>query len=228
MTILEGESLLNDATALVALRTAVTALAATVTFWDVGTDLLLAVVVGPLAGWLVAKVSIWLFRVLTEPVMSTTLTFLIPFAAYALAESLHASGVLAVVVAGLIVGHVTPTMRSAPARVATWMNWSTIQYVLEHTVFLLIGLYTHEILDAASTYPVSNLTIALVSGAVLLAVIGLRIVYVMAVRPFLSRRHRPLSWREAAIISWAGMRGVVTLAAALTLPVDTPCVRSCC
>ncbi|HOQ52515.1 MAG TPA: cation:proton antiporter [Micropruina sp.] len=222
VTILEGESLLNDATALVALRTAVTALAATVTFWDVGTDLLLAVVVGPLAGWLVAKVSIWLFRVLTEPVMSTTLTFLIPFAAYALAESLHASGVLAVVVAGLIVGHVTPTMRSAPARVATWMNWSTIQYVLEHTVFLLIGLYTHEILDAASTYPVSNLTIALVSGAVLLAVIGLRIVYVMAVRPFLSRRHRPLSWREAAIISWAGMRGVVTLAAALTLPVDTP------
>ena len=222
VTILEGESLLNDATALVALRTAVTALAATVTFWDVGTDLLLAVVVGPLAGWLVAKVSIWLFRVLTEPVMSTTLTFLIPFAAYALAESLHASGVLAVVVAGRIVGHVTPTMRSAPARVATWMNWSTIQYVLEHTVFLLIGLYTHEILDAASTYPVSNLTIALVSGAVLLAVIGLRIVYVMAVRPFLSRRHRPLSWREAAIISWAGMRGVVTLAAALTLPVDTP------
>ncbi len=222
VTILEGESLLNDATALVAVRTAVTALAATVTFWDVGTDLLLAVVVGPLAGWLVAKVSIWLFRVLTEPVMSTTLTFLIPFAAYALAESLHASGVLAVVVAGLIVGHVTPTMRSAPARVATWMNWSTIQYVLEHTVFLLIGLYTHEILDAASTYPVSNLTIALVSGAVLLAVIGLRIVYVMAVRPFLSRRHRPLSWREAAIISWAGMRGVVTLAAALTLPVDTP------
>ena len=222
VTILEGESLLNDATALVALRTAVAALAASVTLAEVGTDLALAVLVGPLAGFVVAKVSIWLFRVLTDAIASTTLTFLIPFAAYALAESFHASGVLAVVVAGLMVGHVTPVVRSAPARVSTWMNWSTIQYVLEHTVFLLIGLHTHQILDAAASYPVSNLTIAGVSVAVLAAVIGLRIVYVMAVRPFLGRSHRPLSWREAAIISWAGMRGVVTLAAALTLPADTP------
>ncbi|MBK8446648.1 MAG: Na+/H+ antiporter [Micropruina sp.] len=222
VTILEGESLLNDATALVTLRTAVAALGATVTFTEVGTDFALAVIVGPLAGWLVAMVSIALFRVLVEPVMSTTLTFLIPFAAYALAEAVHSSGVLAVVVAGLIVGHVTPSMRSAPARVATWMNWSTIQYVLEHTVFLLIGLQTQQILESAAEYPVSNLTIALAAGAVLLAVIALRIGYVMAVRPFLSRRHRSLSWREAAIIAWAGMRGVVTLAAALTLPADTP------
>ncbi len=222
VTILEGESLLNDATALVTLRTAVAALGATVTLAEVGTDFALAVIIGPLAGWLVARVSIALFKVLVEPVMSTTLTFLIPFAAYALAEAVHSSGVLAVVVAGLIVGHVTPSMRSAPARVATWMNWSTIQYVLEHTVFLLIGLQTHQILESAAEYPVSNLTIGLAAGAVLLAVIGLRIGYVMAVRPFLSRRHRSLSWPEAAIIAWAGMRGVVTLAAALTLPADTP------
>ncbi|MFT4295511.1 MAG: cation:proton antiporter, partial [Micropruina sp.] len=222
VTILEGESLLNDATALVSLRTAIGALAASVTFAEVGTDFALAVLVGPLAGFLVAKVSIWLFKVLTDPLSSTTLTFLIPFAAYALAESFHASGVLAVVVAGLMVGHVTPVVRSAPARLSTWMNWSTIQYVLEHTVFLLIGLHTHQILDAAAAYPFSNLTIAGVSVAVLLTVIGLRVVYVMAIRPFLSRRHRSLPWQEAAIISWAGMRGVVTLAAALTLPEETP------
>ena len=222
VTILEGESLLNDATALVSLRTAVAALGAAVTFWEVGQDFLLAVIVGPLAGFVVAKLSIWLFRVITEPVMSTTLTFLIPFAAYALAETFHASGVLAVVVAGLMVGHVTPTMHSATARVSTWLNWTTIQYVLENTVFLLIGLHTHEVLAAASEYPVSNLTIVLASLAVLVSVIGLRIVYVMVVRPFLSPRLHPLSWQEGLIISWAGMRGVVTLAAALTLPAETP------
>lgn len=222
VTILEGESLLNDATALVSLRTAVAALGAAVTFWEVGQDFLLAVIVGPLAGFVVAKLSIWLFRVITEPVMSTTLTSLIPFAAYALAETFHASGVLAVVVAGLMVGHVTPTMHSATARVSTWLNWTTIQYVLENTVFLLIGLHTHEVLTAASEYPVSNLTIVLSSLAVLVSVIGLRIVYVMVVRPFLSPRLHPLSWQEGLIISWAGMRGVVTLAAALTLPAETP------
>lgn len=222
VTILEGESLLNDATALVSLRTAVAALGAAVTFWEVGQDFLLAVIVGPFAGFVVAKLSIWLFRVITEPVMSTTLTFLIPFAAYALAETFHASGVLAVVVAGLMVGHVTPTMHSATARVSTWLNWTTIQYVLENTVFLLIGLHTHEVLAAASEYPVSNLTIVLASLAVLVSVIGLRIVYVMVVRPFLSPRLHPLSWQEGLIISWAGMRGVVTLAAALTLPAETP------
>ena len=222
VTILEGESLLNDATALVSLRTAVAALGAAVTFWEVGQDFLLAVIVGLLAGFVVAKLSIWLFRVITEPVMSTTLTFLIPFAAYALAETFHASGVLAVVVAGLMVGHVTPTMHSATARVSTWLNWTTIQYVLENTVFLLIGLHTHEVLAAASEYPVSNLTIVLASLAVLVSVIGLRIVYVMVVRPFLSPRLHPLSWQEGLIISWAGMRGVVTLAAALTLPAETP------
>ncbi len=222
VTVLEGESLLNDATALVGLRTAIAALGASVTLVEVGTDLALAVLVGPLAGFVVAKVSIWLFGILTDAVTSTTLTFLIPFAAYALAESFHASGVLAVVVAGLMVGHVTPVVRSAPARLSTWINWSTIQYVLEHTVFLLIGLHTHQILDAAAAYPVSNLTIAGASLAVLATAIGLRIVYVMVVRPFLGRSHRPLSWQEAAIISWSGMRGVVTLAAALTLPVDTP------
>ena len=222
VTTLEGESLLNDATALVSLRTAVAALGAAVTFWEVGQDFLLAVIVGPLAGFVVAKLSIWLFRVITEPVMSTTLTFLIPFAAYALAETFHASGVLAVVVAGLMVGHVTPTMHSATARVSTWLNWTTIQYVLENTVFLLIGLHTHEVLAAASEYPVSNLTIVLASLAVLVSVIGLRIVYVMVVRPFLSPRLHPLSWQEGLIISWAGMRGVVTLAAALTLPAETP------
>ena len=222
VTILEGESLLNDATALVSLRTAIAALGASVTFADVGTDLALAIIVGPLAGLLVAKVAIWLFKVLTDTASNTTLTFLIPFAAWALAESVHASGVLAVVVAGLIVGHATPTVRSAPARVSTWMNWTTIQYILEHTVFLLIGLQTHQILAAAADNPVSNARIAGVALAVLAAVIGLRIVYVMVIRPLLSPRHRPLSWQEGLVISWAGMRGVVTLAAALTLPEDTP------
>ncbi|MCW3157256.1 Na+/H+ antiporter [Micropruina sonneratiae] len=222
VTILEGESLLNDATALVSLRTAIAALGASVTFTDIGSDLALAVVVGPLAGLLVAKVAIWLFRVLTDTPSSTTLTFLIPFAAWALAESVHASGVLAVVVAGLVVGHATPRVRSAPARVSTWMNWSTVQFILEHTVFLLIGLQTHQILAAAGDDPVSNGRIALVALAVLTSVIGLRIVYVMAIRPLLSPRHRPLSWQEGLVISWAGMRGVVTLAAALTLPAETP------
>lgn len=222
VTILEGESLLNDATALVSLRTAIAALGTAVTLTAVAQDFALAVLVGPLAGFVVAKLSIAAFRWLPDTVSSTTLTFLIPFAAYALAEAFHASGVLAVVVAGLMVGHVTPMVRSAPARVSTWMNWRTIEFVLESTVFLLIGLQTRTILEGADAYPVSNLEIALAAAAVLVGVIVLRIAYVMAVRPFLSPRHRRLSWQDGLLISWAGMRGVVTLAAALTLPAETP------
>lgn len=222
VTILEGESLLNDATALVALRTAIAALGAAVTFTEVAADFGIAVLVGLAAGFVVAKVSLWLFRVLTDPVSSTALTFLVPFAAYALAEVFHASGVLAVVLAGLIIGHASTEVRSAQARVSTWMNWSTIQYMLENAVFLLIGLQTRSILEGANSYELSNGTIALAAGAVLLGIIGLRIVYVMAVRPLLSTRVHRLSWQDALIIAWAGMRGVVTLAAALTLPEDTP------
>lgn len=222
VTILEGESLVNDATALVSLRTAVAALGATVTVVGAVTDFLWAAIIGVLAGVVVAKLSTLLFKLLTDAVSSTALTFLIPFAAYALAEAVHASGVLAVVTAGLLIGHVTPVVRSASARLSTWVNWSTVQWVLEHTVFLLIGLQAHSILDAAAAHPVSNGQIALTAGAVLLAVIVLRMIYVLAARPFLGTRHRLLPWREAAIISWAGMRGVVTLAAALTLAIDTP------
>lgn len=222
VTILEGESLINDATALVSLRTAIAALAATVTVVEVGWDFATAVALGVGAGFLVGKVATLVFRQISETMIVTAMSFLVPFFAFALAESFHASGVLAVVTAGLIVGHATPVVKSAPARIASWMNWGTVQFVLEHTVFLLIGLQTRQILADANEFPVGNGWIALTAIAVLVTTIALRLVYIFGIRRFLGQRHRQLPWQESAIIGWAGMRGVVTLAAALTLPVVTP------
>lgn len=223
VTILEGESLVNDATALVALRTAQGALLATVSVGGVLLDFGEAVIIAVLVGVATAVVMGWLFRLTNDPVLSTTMTFGVPFIAFAGAEVFHASGVLAVVIAGLLIGHMTPRLRSAPARVATWLNWSTIQYALEHVVFLLIGLQTKTILADAHSFPLDDGQIALTGAAVLVAVIFLRIVWVMLTRLALrTRDNNPAKLKESVVISWAGMRGVVTLAAAMSLPNYTP------
>lgn len=222
VTILEGESLVNDATALVSLRTAIAGLMATVTVIEVGIDFAAAVAIGIGAGYLVGKLATLVFRQISETMIVTAMSFLVPFFAFALAETFHASGVLAVVTSGLIVGHVTPVVKSAPARIASWMNWGTVQFVLEHLVFLLIGLQTKQILAEANEFPVGNGWIALTATVVLVTTMALRLIYILGIRRFLGQRHRRLPWQESAIIGWAGMRGVVTLAAALTLPTITP------
>ncbi len=116
VTILEGESLVNDATALVALSAAITAITGSVTAWSIGGDFVVAVVggvaVGLAATWLLARIR----RHIEDPVLDTTLSFTAPFVAFLPAEAIHASGVLAVVVTGLLLGHKAPTLQSAASR----------------------------------------------------------------------------------------------------------------
>lgn len=227
VTILEGESLFNDATALVALNTAVAALTATVGWMIVVRDFALAAGGGVLVG-LAFFVGIGFVRKhVTDPVFDSGLSFLTPFAAYVAAEEIHASGVISVVVAGLLLGHKAPVIQTAQARIAERMNWRSIAFLLEGSVFLLIGLQARTIIADAADDPLSGGRIVLICGLTLVAVVVLRLLWVFAARYLIVRPgpeaqtgQRP-PWTYTFLLGWAGMRGVVTLAAAFVIPVDT-------
>ena len=225
VTILEGESLLNDATALVALRTA---LAATVAWQILARDFVIAAGGGVLVGLLFFVVVGKVRRRLTDPLLDSGLSFITPFAAYVAAEEINASGVIAVVVAGLLLGHKAPILQTAQSRIQEQMNWASIAFLLEGAVFLLIGLQASSIISGVTSEEVTRLRVAVVCVSVLLAVIVIRMVWVFLARYLLIRpgpdptthRRPPLAF--TAIIGWAGMRGVVTLAAAFVIPSDRP------
>ena len=149
VTILEGESLLNDATALVALSTAIGAATATVAWQTVGRDFVVAAGGGILVGLLFFVVIGFVRKHVTDPVLDSGLSFLTPFAAYVTAEEINASGVISVVVAGLLLGHKSPILQTAQSRIAERMNWRSIAFLLESAVFLLIGLQARTIIGDA-------------------------------------------------------------------------------
>jgi CPA1 family monovalent cation:H+ antiporter len=227
--LLEGESLFNDAAALVALRTAIAATAGTISMWQVGLDFLLAAVGGGVVG-VVTGIAAALVRArLTDLVSDTALSFAVPFVAYILAEELRGSGVLAVVVAGIILGHKSPIILSGSARLASRHNWQTVQFLLENMVFLLIGLQLRQILEQVGDSGLSAGMLVGICAAVLGATILTRVLWLIGigvmkriVAGLRGRRRHVWPWRYSAVIAWSGMRGVVTLAAAFILPADTP------
>ena len=224
VTILEGESLVNDATALVALRTAIGAATVAVGVVEVGVEFLLAAGGGLLVGLLTFAVVGWVRKRVKDPVIDTSVSFVTPFAAYVAAEELHVSGVLAVVVAGLLLGHSAPVLQTASSRIAERLNWRTISFLLENTVFLLIGLQARWIFAGVADSGVSAGRVVLVCVTALLVTMLLRPIWIFAVRALLLRPTKgetstPVpSWKSTTIVSWAGMRGVVTLAAAFAIP----------
>lgn len=228
VTILEGESLFNDATALVALRTAIAAAAGAVSVWQVGRDFGVSVIGGVAVGVVVAYVLGWIRRRVTDPVIDTTISFLAPFAAYLPAEHIDGSGVLAVVTAGLILGQNAQVWQSASSRIVERTNWRTVQFVLENAVFVLIGLQVRRIVSAAWGTGLGHGRLVVACIAVLGAVIVLRpawifpSVYLSRLVPSIRRSDPDPSWTAPSVTSWAGMRGVVTLAAVFTLPASTP------
>ncbi len=233
VTILEGESLLNDATALVALSTALAAaglatggVSQGVTFGGVVGQFLWASVGGAAIGFAVALVVVGLRkRFSTEPAFDTVLSFMVPFAAYVPAEELHASGVIAVVTAGLILGHRSPRSQTGASRLAERINWGSIQFLLENAVFLLIGLQVFYVIEKVRASSLSWETIIWAAFGTLLVVLLARPLWVFPFRwlkATVLRLETPSPWSHTAVLSWAGMRGVVTLAAALLLPVTTP------
>ena len=156
------------------------------------------------------------------------MSLVVPFAAYVAAEQVHASGVIAVVVAGLLLGHKAPILQTAQSRIAERLNWRTIAFVLENTVFLLIGLQARSIVEGAGDGDLSWGRIIAVCAATLVACIVLRLVWVFPARYLIVRPgpdpmtgRRP-PWTYTFMLGWAGMRGVVTLAAAFVIPEDTP------
>ncbi|MEU1548073.1 Na+/H+ antiporter [Nocardia sp. NPDC005745] len=224
VTILEDESLFNDATALVALRTALAATAGTVSVWEAGADFLLAAGGGAAVGVAVAYLLAMLRRRITDPVMDTTLSFLAPFAAYLPAESIHASGVIAVVVCGMILGHNAPAWQSAASRIAERINWRTIQFILESAVFVLIGLQVRGIVEGAWHSDLDHATLVWSALAVVAVTMLARPIWVFG-SSLVSRslgNGAAVPAGELVVVSWAGMRGVVTLAAVLLLSEDTP------
>lgn len=228
--LLEGESLFNDAAALVALRTTIAALGGSITLWQVGLDFLLAAVGGAVAGAIVGLAASMVRARLTDLVTDTALSFAVPFVAYLFAEVVHGSGVLAVVVAGIILGHKSPLILSGQARIASRHNWQTIQYLLENMVFLLIGLQLRWIVEDVAKSDLTLVQVVLICVTVLAATIATRVLWLVSIgavkrvknRLGLGRKKHVWPWSYSAVIAWAGMRGVVTLAAAFVLPPDTP------
>ncbi|MDX6299172.1 MAG: monovalent cation/hydrogen antiporter [Nocardioidaceae bacterium] len=223
VTVLEGESLLNDATALVALRTAI-GLGGSVTVLGVGLDFVKAA-----GGGIVVGLGLYLLvglvrKHVADAVIDTSLSLVTPFVAYVAAEEIHGSGVLAVVVAGLLLGHRAPVLQTAGSRIAERLNWRTISFLLENSVFLLIGLQARSIIADVEASAVPMLDVVKLCVATFLAVVVLRLVWVFPARFLLVRpgpdpdTGRHPSWQYTAVLGWAGMRGVVTLAAAFAIP----------
>ncbi|WGX97227.1 sodium:proton antiporter [Nocardioides sp. L-11A] len=274
MTVLEGESLVNDASALVVLRTAIAVVGTSSAFSIGGTvgGFAWAVVGAGLVGWLVAWATVVVRQRLDDPVLNTTISFITPFLAYVPAEEVHASGVLAVVVAGLVTGATGAKRFSARDRQTQTTTWATINFILESGVFLALGYQLPALVDDARVETSAGQVVGMVS-LVLALLVALRFAglawpalvgrygpgdrrararerldqieqHVSTWEPKDDREENRLRWarrriarasadvafeerepitaRGYLVLAWAGMRGVVTLAAAQTIPSETP------
>jgi CPA1 family monovalent cation:H+ antiporter len=222
VTVLEGESLLNDATALVLFRVATAAaIGAAVGPVDVSIEVVRAVGGGVLVGAVGAVVFKKIHSRTTNPLLDNAWSLLCPFVVAAAAEEIEGSGVVAVVVTGLYLGHRMPTLMSAASRLQMNAFWQMLKFLLEGLVFLVVGLQLREILADLDT-PLGE--VAALTAAVLLVVVVGRFVWVFPATyvprwiPRVRRRDPSPPWSTPAVLSWAGMRGVVTLATALALP----------
>lgn len=221
VAVLEGESLFNDATALVTVSTATLALQHAVTPASVGVDFLVATVGGIAIGVVAFIVMAFVQRHVADTTTSVALSFISPWVAFLPAEEAHSSGVIAVVVMGVLLGHKAPYIQTAQARVSERMNWESVQFILENMVFLLIGLQAAMIIRNVVHSDLGLARTTLYAAVVLAVVMLVRPVFIIFAA-WLGRvarwDSRPLSLREGAVAGWAGMRGVVTLAAAFLLP----------
>jgi len=239
MTVLKGESLINDAAALTLFAVAVATTVGTPNFiaspW---LYFLYASVVGVIVGIIIGAFAHRIRSALPNPTLVTALAVLVPFTAYLLAEELNASGVMAVVFAGFVIGHNSARLGYA-GRIQEREVWRVIDALLEAFVFAYMGLQLRFVLEDAAASGFDNAELAIAALALLATVIVVRIVWILVWGLIQRYRHRrwiargrpmrrrrgpvpePLSWRENAVLSWSGMRGVVTLAAAAGTPLVT-------
>ncbi len=223
-TVLEGESLVNDATALVALQFAIAALMTGTFSLGHATLRFVWVAAGGIAfGLLVGVVMRWVHRHLDDPPVQITISLLTPFLAYLPAERLHVSGVLATVAAGIFLGWHSPLIVSARYRLQASAFWEMVVFLLNGFVFITIGLQLPGILRALHAASLLSLIrdAILVSGAVILVRITWVVPATYLPRLFskkLRARYPIPPWQHVTLVAWCGMRGVVSLAAAFALP----------
>ena len=225
--LVQAESLFNDATSLVLFQIAVSfAVAGTAGRATAGGVLLhgagqFAVLAagGAAAGGVLAAGVVLLRRRVTDPVLETVIALVTPYAAFVLGEALHVSPVMAVIVAGLVIGGRRERITTAPTRLQLHSVYGTVIFLLESVVFSLIGLQLPALireLSGGQAWPAEALAVA---GTLIV----MRIVWVFPLSAVVQRRggvRRP-SWPVPAVVSWAGTRGVVPLAAALSIPLTT-------
>ncbi|MGV8883263.1 MAG: cation:proton antiporter [Rhodoglobus sp.] len=284
VAILDGESLLNDATALVLLRTAIVATAAAFSFWGAVGTFAYSVAIAVAIGLAVGLLNLVVRKRVTDPTVNTVISFTVPFLAAIPAEGLGASGLVAAVVAGLLTGVRAPRDLSPQNRLSDSQNWHTVELVLEGAVFLTMGLQIKSIVtNVENDHAGVGIALLIAFGALFLTVL-VRAAYIAPLLGVLARRaHRneklhdrltdmhekmtssegkqktieeasarpgrkiserdldrfairitrgladvkyflrePLGWRDGTAVVWAGMRGAVTVAAAQTLPAETP------
>jgi monovalent cation/hydrogen antiporter len=237
VTLIQGEGLLNDATALTLLSVAVTAAVQDeFSFGHAIGEFFMMAAGGVIAGVVVAYANRACRPIQKDPIIANAVSLATPFIAYVLAESVHVSGVLAVVVAGLIVGHDTPRLGTGASRLQVSAVWRLVDFLLEGLVFLLIGQQLPRVVAGLSDYATSTIVIAvsITVGVVLL----LRPLFLLLTQSLprsmharlggdpdseegSGKREQRLDGKEITALSWAGTRGVITLAAAFTIPAQT-------
>ena len=224
VTVLEGESLVNDASALVLYKFAVAAvLTGTFSLLDASVQFVGVAIGGIAIGILTGLVFVFIHRRLGDVFIEVLTSLLVPYVAYVLAESLHTSGVLAVVAAGLVRGRHAPVVGSAEMRIVSRSMWNVLVFLLNMLVFVLVGMQLSGSVARLEGYPAARL---MADAALLSAVaIVVRFAWVYAALYLPRKLSAALRGSEAApreaeffIMGWCGMRGIVSLAAALALP----------
>lgn len=231
-TILEGESLLNDASALIVYRFAVIAVSTgTFVFWKAGLQFLLITSVGILIGIVIGFLFVLIHKKIdNNPVVETSLTLLSPFVSYLAAEQFHMSGELAVVSCGLIIAWKSHEIFSYKERLRTRAVWDTLMFLLHGFVFILIGLQLPSIIEDLGNYPFWQI---LGYGMVIsLVTVIVRIIWVFTgawwQNYFQKKKKLSLelsdnnkkddTWKNILVVAWSGTRGVISLAMALAIP----------
>jgi monovalent cation/hydrogen antiporter len=228
ITIIEGESLVNDASGLVAYKYALTAITAgNFVAWQAGLNFLMIALAGIALGLLIGYCLYLVHKkFVCDPIIEVTLTFLTPFASYLLAEYLHISGVLAVVTTGLYLSFRSGEILTHRSRIMAYSVWEVVVFILNGLIFVLIGLQLRNVMSGITEYPVKSLVLyGLVVSFVVIIVRFIWVIPAATIPRFLSKKIRdtePFDFRNLLVFGWAGMRGVVSMAAALALPILLP------
>jgi len=224
VTVLEGESLVNDATGLVIYKFAVAAvLTGVFSLWQASLEFVGVAVGGVVVGVLMGRLFVFIHRYLGDAFIEVLTTLAVPYVAYILAESLHVSGVLAVVAAGLVRGRYAPEIVSAEMRIIARSVWNLLVFLLNSLIFILIGMQLSGIVARLTDYSLSQLFLYGTFVSAVAIIVRFAWVYPatylsLALRAARGEHVAPPQEGEMFIMAWCGMRGIVSLAAALALP----------